>query len=55
MNVRSYWAEYYLFLDTKITTLNNIGVLLKDVLIDLHAHNFVHAKTALSQFAKTYP
>ena len=45
MNVSSYCPEYYLFLDTKITqTLTNIGVLLQGVLIDLHAHNFVHAK-----------
>ena len=28
-------------------TLNNIGVLLKGVLIDLHARNFVHVKTFL--------
>ena len=28
-------------------TLNKIGVLLKGVLIDLHAHNFEHSKTSL--------
>ena len=28
-------------------TLNNIGVLLKGVLIDLHARNFVQAKFSL--------
>ena len=27
--------------------LNKIGVLLKSVLIDLHAHNFIHTKTYL--------
>ena len=31
----------------KLTTLYNIGVLLKDVLIDLRARNFVHAKISL--------
>ena len=31
----------------QLTTLNNIPLLLKGVLIDLHAHNFVHAKTSL--------
>ena len=28
-------------------TLNNIGVLLKDILIYQHARNFVHAKISL--------
>ena len=28
----------------KLTTLNNVGVLVKSVLIDLRASNFVHAK-----------
>ena len=28
-------------------TINKIGVLLKSVSIDLHAHNFVYAKTYL--------
>ena len=31
----------------QLATLNSIGVLLKSVLIDLHAHNFVHAKNSL--------
>ena len=31
----------------QLTTLNNIRVLLKSVLIDLRARNFVHAKTSL--------
>ena len=31
----------------QLTTLNNIWVVLKSVLIDLHARNFVHAKTSL--------
>ena len=31
----------------QLTTLNNIRVLLKSVLIDLRAGNFVHAKTSL--------
>ena len=31
----------------QLTTLNNIRVLLKSVLIDLRAHNFVHARTSL--------
>ena len=30
-----------------LTTLNKIGVLLKDVLIDLSARNFVHTETTL--------
>ena len=31
----------------QLATLNSIGVLLKRVLIDLCAYNFVHAKTSL--------
>ena len=31
----------------QLTTLNNIRVLLKGILIDLHAHNFMHVKTFL--------
>ena len=31
----------------QLATLNNIQVLLKSVLINLCAHNFVHAKTSL--------
>ena len=31
----------------QLTTLNNIRVLLKSVLIDLRARNFVHVKTSL--------
>ena len=31
----------------ELATLNNMGVLLYVVLIDLHAHKFVHAKTSL--------
>ena len=31
----------------QLATLNNIWVLLKSVLVDLHAHNFVHLKTHL--------
>ena len=31
-----------------LLTLNNIRVLLKDVLIDLHTRNFLHAKSSLS-------
>ena len=31
----------------QLATLNNIGILLKGVLIDLRARNFVHAKTSL--------
>ena len=30
-----------------LTTLNNVGVLVKSVLIDLRACNFLHAKTSL--------
>ena len=33
----------------QLAILNNIRVLLKSVLIDLCAHNFVHAKTSLSK------
>ena len=48
MNARSYCAEYYLLSDTKkLTTLNNVGVLVKSVLTDLRARNFVHAKIPL--------
>ena len=48
MNYRSYCTKYYLFSDKKqLGTLNNIRVLLKGVLIDLHAHNFMHGKTFL--------
>ena len=53
MNVRSYCANYYRILDTKLThylhrypLTTNIGILLKDVLIDLRARNFMHAKTS---------
>ena len=31
----------------QLATLSNIGILLKGVLIDLRAHNFVHSKTSL--------
>ena len=31
----------------KLITLNNVGVLVKSVLIDLRARNFVHAKISL--------
>ena len=31
----------------KLTTLNNVGVLVKSVLVDLRARNFVHAKVSL--------
>ena len=31
----------------KLTTLNNVGVLVKSVLTDLRARNFVHAKIPL--------
>ena len=31
----------------QFTTLNNIGVLVKDVLIDLRAHNSMHVKNSL--------
>ena len=31
----------------QLATLNNVWVLLKGVLIDLRARNFVHAKTSL--------
>ena len=48
MNVRSYCAKYHLLSDTKkLTTLNNVGVLVKSVLVDLRARNFVHAKVSL--------
>ena len=30
--------------DKQITTLNNIGVPLKGILIDLRSHNFVHTE-----------
>ena len=30
-----------------LATLNSIGVLLKDVLTDLFAHDFMHVKTSL--------
>ena len=50
MNVRSCCTEYYLLSDKKqLSTLNNIRVLLKSVLIDLRARNFVHAKTSLRE------
>ena len=43
MNARSYCAEYYLLSDTKkLNTLNNVGVLVKSVFIDLCTH-CVHA------------
>ena len=48
MDAKSYCAEYYLLSDkNKLTTLNNIGVLHKGVLIDLHARNFMHSKIFL--------
>ena len=47
MNVRSYCTEYYLLSGTKLNTLNNIGALLKGVLFDLRARNFVHASISL--------
>ena len=48
MKVRSYCAEYYLLSDTKINHyLNNVGVLVKSVLVDLRARNFVLAKNSL--------
>ena len=48
MNGRSYCAEYYLLSDTKKAYyLNNVGVLVKSVLIDLRARNVVHAKISL--------
>ena len=31
----------------ELTTLNNVGVLVKSALTDLRAHNFVHAKISL--------
>ena len=31
----------------QLTTLKNVGVLVKSVLIDLRARNFIHAKTSL--------
>ena len=31
----------------QLATLNNFFILLKSVLIDLHARNFMHAKTSL--------
>ena len=37
----------YFQIQKKLATLNNVGVLVKSVLIDLRAHNFVHAKTSL--------
>ena len=47
MNVISYCDEYCLLSDTKMTRYLNRGVLLKNDLIDLLAHYFVHAKTSL--------
>ena len=48
MDTRSYYAKYYLLSDkNKLTTLNNIGLLLKVVLIDLHPRNFVNTKISL--------
>ena len=48
MNVRSYCTEYYLLSGTKqLNTLNNIGALLKGVLFDSHARNFVHTRISL--------
>ena len=48
MNVRSCCTEYYLLLDTKrLNTLNNIRALLKSVLFDLHAFNFMHVRISL--------
>ena len=41
-------VEYYFFQTQKqLAKLNNIQVLLKSVLTDLRARNFVHAKTSL--------
>ena len=37
----------YFQIQKQLATLDNIQVLLKSVLIDLCAHNFVHAKTYL--------
>ena len=48
MNVRSYVPNIICFPTQKqLAKLNNIRVLLKRVLIDLRARNFVHAKTSL--------
>ena len=48
MNVKSYCTKYYLLSDTKqLNTLNNIAALLKGVLFDLQACNFVHARISL--------
>ena len=48
MNARSYCVKYYLLSDTKkLTTLNNVGVLVKSVLIDLRTHNFMHSKISV--------
>ena len=41
IDVRSYCAKYYFLF------WNNVGILHKCVLIDLHAHNSVHVKTSL--------
>ena len=42
-------VQIIIFFQTQkqLVTLNSTGVLLKGVLIDLCAHNFVHAKTSL--------
>ena len=37
-----------------LATLNSIGVLLKDVLTDLHAHDFVQVKTLYTHMVCTY-
>lgn len=56
MNHRFCCVKYYLLSDAKTTSdnininLNNIRVLLKGVLIDLGALNFVHAKTSLRAY-----
>ena len=37
----------------ELTTLDNIGVLIKGVLIDLHAYNFKHAKIFVAHMLVT--
>ena len=41
------WILFAFRHKNKLTTLNNIGLLLKGVSIDLHARNFVHTKISL--------
>ena len=43
-NIICFWSQ------KKLITLNSIGILLKGVLIDLCAHNFMHVETSLCTY-----